>query len=71
MSSLVAIFLLATHCSSLLAGPATEVIVKTGDKAPDNDGTFDLWQSGQMAALNNCGWAAFHGNLVNTTLAPR
>lgn len=63
MSSLVAIFLLTTHCSSLLAGPATEVIVKTGDKAPDNDGTFNVIS---MAALNNCGWAAFLGNLSGT-----
>ena len=68
MCSLVATFLLAGHCSSLLAAPVTEVIVKTGDKAPDNDGTFDLGLSGQVAVLNNCGWAAFHGSLVNTTL---
>src|SRR5215510_8615858 len=33
----------------------TEVIVKTGDRAPDNDGTFDLGLSGQMAALSNRG----------------
>jgi hypothetical protein len=67
MCSLVATFLLADHCSSLLAAPVTEVIVKTGDKAPDNDGTFDLGLSGQVAALNNCGWAAFRGSLSGAT----
>ena len=69
MCSLVAMFLLAGHCSSLLAGPVTEVIVKTGDKAPDGDGTFGLWNGGEtMAALNNSGWAAFQGSLSGTTL---
>src|SRR5205823_3384821 len=46
----------------------TEVIVEAGDKAPDGDGTFDLGLSGTVGVLNNCGWAAFHGSLVNTTL---
>ena len=69
MCSLVAMFLLAAHYSSLLAAPKTEVIVETGDPAPDKDGTFNLGLGGDTTAvLNNCGWAAFRGSLVGTTL---
>ena len=64
--SLVTVALVIPHGPRLLAAPVTEVIVKTGDRAPDNDGTFDLFYSGQMAALNNCGWAAFVGSLSGT-----
>src|SRR6266513_2402435 len=66
--SLVAMCLAAGHWSSLLAAPKTEVIVKSGDPAPDGDGTFDLGLAGDLTAvLNNCGWAAFRGNLIGTT----
>ncbi|PYJ72255.1 MAG: hypothetical protein DME72_08365, partial [Verrucomicrobia bacterium] len=69
MCSLIAVLAIGSQLSSLLASPVTEVVVKTGDKAPDGDGTFDLGLAGSLTAvLNNCGWAAFHGNLVNTTL---
>ena len=64
--SLVTVALVIPNGPSLLAAPVTEVIVQTGDRAPDNDGTFDLFYSGQMAALNNCGWAAFVGSLSGT-----
>jgi hypothetical protein len=68
MCCLITMFLIAPQRSDLFAiTPVTEVIVETGDPAPDNDGTFDLGLSGQVAVLNNCGWAAFHGSLVNTT----
>src|SRR2546426_7279344 len=61
--SFIAALLIAAQHSNLFAlTPVTEVIVKTGDKAPDGDGTFDLGQSGQLAALNNRGWAAFLGS---------
>ena len=69
MCSLLALLLSTGTQSSLLAAPITEVVVKTGDKGPDNDGTFDLSSSGDtVAALNNCGWAAFEGSLSNTTI---
>src|SRR5438105_13842643 len=68
MCSLIAVLAIGSQLSSLLASPVTEVVVKTGDKAPDGDGTFDLGLAGSLTAvLNNCGWAAFHGSLVNTT----
>jgi hypothetical protein len=68
MCCLITMFLIAPQRSDLFAiTPVTEVIVETGDPAPDNDGTFDLGLSGQVAVLNNRGWAAFHGSLVNTT----
>src|SRR5689334_6150686 len=41
MCSLLALLLITGTQSSLLAAPITEVVVKTGDKAPDKDGTFD------------------------------
>jgi len=51
----------------LLAAPATEVIVKTGDPAPDGDGTFDMTFAGDtIAALNNCGWAGFTASIKST-----
>src|SRR5437870_5932939 len=66
--SLMATLLITAQHSNLFAlTPVTEVIVKTGDKAPDNDGTFDLGLSGQVAVLNNCGWAAFRGSLSGAT----
>ena len=68
MCSLIAVLAIGSQLSSLLAAPVTEVIVEAGDKAPDGDGTFDLGLSGTVGVLNNCGWAAFHGSLVNTTL---
>ena len=68
MCSLIAVLAIGSQLSNLLAAPVTEVIVETGDKAPDGDGTFDLGLSGTVGVLNNCGWAAFHGSLVNTTL---
>jgi len=46
MCSLATIFLFAPQSSSLLAAPATEVIVKTGDPAPDGDGTGGEPQAG-------------------------
>jgi len=61
--SLVTIALVIPHGPRLLAAPVTEVIVKTGDRAPDDDGTFNVVT---MAALNNCGWAAFVGSLSGT-----
>ena len=69
MCCLITMFLIAPQRSDLFAiTPVTEVIVKTGDQAPDNDGTFNLGLAGDTTAvLNNCGWAAFHGSLVNTT----
>lgn len=69
MCSLLALLLTTGTQSSLPAAPITEVVVKTGDKAPGNDGTFDLEFSGDtLAVLNNCGWAAFEGSLSNTTI---
>ena len=68
MCSLIAVLAIGSQLSSLLAAPVTEVIVEASDKAPDGDGTFDLGLSGTVGVLNNCGWAAFHGSLVNTTL---
>jgi hypothetical protein len=69
MLSCFAVLLVAAHGAALFAAPATEVVVETGDKAPDGDGTFDLGLAGSLTAvLNNCGWSAFHANLVNTTL---
>jgi hypothetical protein len=68
MCSLIAVLAIGSQLSSLLAAPVTEVVVETGDKAPGGDGTFDLGLAGDLTAvLNNCGWAAFRGNLIGTT----
>src|SRR6266480_1008974 len=68
MCSLIAVLAIGGQLSSLLAAPVTEVVVETGDKAPGGDGTFDLGLAGDLTAvLNNCGWAAFRGNLIFTT----
>jgi hypothetical protein len=70
--SCFAVLLVAGHCSSLLGAPVTEVIVKTGDQAPDKDGTFNLGLAGDTTAvLNNCGWAAFRGSLSGTNGSAR
>jgi hypothetical protein len=62
-------FLIAPQRSDLFAiTPVTEVVVKTGDQAPDKDGTFNLGLGGDTTAvLNNCGWAAFRGSLSGAT----
>jgi hypothetical protein len=71
---LIAALLLAAQPSKLFAlTPVTEVVVKTGDKAPDGDGVFSTFNlssssSGTAPALNNCGSAAFGGALNNATL---
>ena len=68
MCNLIAVLAIGSQLSNLLAAPVTEVVVETGDKAPGGDGTFDLGLAGSLTAvLNNCGWAAFRGNLISTT----
>lgn len=51
---------------SVAAAPVTQVVVVTGDPAPDGDGSFDL-SLGVDVALNNNGWVAFRALLDNAT----
>jgi hypothetical protein len=68
--TVVAAFLLAAHPNLFALTPATEVVVKTGDPAPDGDGVFDGGAGIVVTApaLNDCGSAAFRGLLKNTTV---
>lgn len=54
--------------ASLFADPVTEVIVKTGDKAPDGDGTFSTVNAFTPPVLNNNGSVGFRAALANTTI---
>ncbi len=62
--SLTAALLIAAQHSNLFAlTPVTEVVVKTGDPAPDGDGTFGTTNAFMTPALNNHGSVGFRGTL--------
>jgi hypothetical protein len=62
--SLTAALLIAAQHSNLFAlTPVTEVVVKTGDPAPDGDGTFGTTNAFTTPALNNHGSVGFRGTL--------
>ena len=61
---ILAIAALGIH-AGLLADPVTEVIVKTGDKAPKGDTTFGSVNAFTAPVLNNHGLAAFRAFLNN------
>lgn len=63
------ILLCCASAARMAAAPVTEIVVKTGDPAPDGDGIFNLRSdtSTRTAALNDRGWVAFRGGLESTT----
>jgi hypothetical protein len=63
----LAVVVVSTH-ASLLGAPVTEVIVKTGDKAPDGDGTFSTVNAFTPPVINNHGSVGFRAALANTTI---
>ena len=61
------VFSICAARSTLAARFATEVVVLSGDPAPDGNGYFGRFT---VPTLNNSGQVAFLGNLLDTSLIP-